>query len=170
MDISEFSPFMKPMLVPAVAWTVFLITRRVERRWLRLPIRTVASIAGVIGAAVVILLSLFQIACTKHVSPLKSSDGQYVAVLKFSFQGALGDDYANVNVRRWWSPFAENVYSGLGYWDFKNDKPSEPEVRWLDRSHLLIRYPDPTGNEVLKGLQVCRTRVGDVEIVCQPVP
>jgi hypothetical protein len=171
MDISEFLPFLKLLLIPVAGWTIFRVAKRVRRRWLRLPIKMAASAVLVIGAAFLLLLVLFEAACTKHVPAIKSPDGRYVAVLSFAVQGALGDDYANVSVRAWWSPYAESIYSGVGSWDFKNNKAYDPEVRWLDRSHLLIRYRDDrTGNEGRGGPAVCRGRIGGVEIVCQHVP
>ena len=59
------------------------------------------------------------------------------ALLKFIAQGALGDDSGTVDLRRSWRPFAENVYSGLGAWDFARRQPRSPEVRWLDNSTIL---------------------------------
>ena len=65
-------------------------------------------------------------------------------------QGALGDDYATVRVPRSWVPWASVAYKGVGSWDFKNNKPGDPEVHWLDSVHLLIRYNyrSGTGGEV----------------------
>lgn len=121
---------------------------------------------GILGCALVLLLLLVQGACAQHAS-ITSPDGKYVAVVTYALQGALGDDYADVNIRRWWNPHAENVYSGLGSWDFKNAEPFDPEVRWLDGSRLLITYRDDrTGKEGRGGPAVCRTRIGAVEIVC----
>ena len=170
MDVSECLRLLAPMVVPVVAWAVFRIGKRVKRRWLRLPIRAVASAAGSVSAVIVLLLFLAETGCTKHPPPIESPDGHYVAILSYALQGALGADYADVNVRPWWRPYARNVYSGLGSWDFKNGKPSDPEVRWLDRSHLLIRYRDDrTGNEGRGGPALCRSRMDGIQIVCQQI-
>jgi hypothetical protein len=171
MDISEFLHFFAWALIPLAGWSIFRVAKRVKRRWLRLPIRVAASTVLVIGASMLLLSALFEVGCTKHAPLIKSPGGQYVAVLRYSLSGALGDDYANVSVRPWWCPYAENVYSGLGGWNFKDNKPYDPEVRWLDRSHLLIRYRDDrTANDGRGGPAVCRGRIRNVEIVCQRLP
>jgi len=73
-----------------------------------------------------------------------------------------------VDLRARWAPWAENVYRGLGSWDFKHGKPFDPEVRWIDNSHLSIRFLDNrTGKEGRGGPPRCLTRVGAVQIVCE---
>jgi hypothetical protein len=161
MVVSEFLPFVNLLLFAAVGWTIFWLSKRIHSSWLRIPIRAIASTVGFLGAAVLVMLSVFEPSCTKHASPIKSPDGRHVAVLSFAMQGALGDDYANVGVRPWWSPRAQNVYKGVGAWDFEKGQPFDPEVHWLDSRHLLIRYGI--------GLPVCRSRLGEIEIVCQPL-
>ncbi len=92
MDISEFLRLVKFALVPAVGWGIFSVAKLVKRRWLRLPIKVAASTVAIIGAALALLMVLFEAGCTKHAPPIKSPDGQYVAVLSYSLSGAMGDD------------------------------------------------------------------------------
>lgn len=171
MDISEFLTFLKPALIPIAGWAIFRVAKRAKRRWLRGPLKVAGCAVVVCGAAVVLLVLLAEAACTQHTPSVKSPDGLYIAVLSYVLQGALGDHYANVSVRAWWSPYAETVYSGTGSWDFRNSKPHDPEVRWLDRSTLLIRYyDDRTGREGRGSPAVCRNRTGGIQIVCQQMP
>ena len=166
MDISEVWFPLGLLSVPACAWIVCAVAKRIKKGWLRRPIRTMSSAVGVISASIGLVLLLVEAGCTEHVS-IQSPDGYHLAVFRYAMQGALGDDYANVSVRRRWNPFAEQVYWGIGSWDFKNNKPSFPEVRWLDASHLLIRYHDRGEPD---GRSVCGSQPGGVEVVCELLP
>jgi hypothetical protein len=106
----------------------------------------------------VTLLLIFQTACAKYPAPIESPDGRHVAIVSYALAGALGADYANVDVRAAGSLRGERVYHGPGTWDFKNDKPGTPVVLWLDSSRLLIRQVTAT----------CLPRSGNVEIICEP--
>jgi hypothetical protein len=62
------------------------------------------------------------------------------------------------------------AYRGVGSWDFKNNKPGDPEVHWLDSVQLLIgyyNYRSGTGGEVQP--VVCRSQIGAVKIICDPI-
>jgi hypothetical protein len=171
MDISEIWPFLKALLFPVGGWTMLLFAKRIKARCMRLLIKTVASGIVALGTIALLLLLLFEAACSKRASPIYSPDGQHVVLLRYALQGALGDDYAVVGLRPWWRPYTDTVYSGLGRWDFVKNSPDAPEVHWLDRTHLLIRYfDDRTGNEGRGGPATCRTRIGRIEIICQSVP
>ena len=98
--------------------------------------------------------------------PLYSPDRRHVAIIIYALQLALGDDYATVRVRRCWVPWATVAYSGPAGWDFKNNKPGDPEVRWLDSVHLLIRYHDYRNGT---GGSVCRSQIGAIGIICHPI-
>lgn len=75
----------------------------------------------------------------------------------------------SVSVRfgvRW----ATTVYTGLGTWNFRSEEPLDPEVRWLDSVHLLIRYRDErTGKEGRGGPPKCIGRAGAVQILCESI-
>jgi hypothetical protein len=170
MDISELWSFCKFLLPLAAACMVYRIARRLHRRWLQVSIKTVASALFVGSVILALLVVLSSAGCTRHAPPISSPDGRHIALLRYALQGALGDDYATVELRSRWTPWAESVYSGLGNWDFKNDKPGDPEVRWLDGTHLLIRYyDDRTGKEGRGGPATCLKRIGEVQILCDPV-
>jgi hypothetical protein len=167
MDISALWPVVKLVLFGTLAVGVFRLCKQVPSRWLRVSLRTMASFL-VIGCAICLaLLSLGTLACTKFTRPIYSPDGWHVAVLTYVLQGALGDDYARVEIRSTWSPLPKLAYSGLGTWDSRNDKRSSPEVRWLDRSRLLIRYYDDRPGHEGRGQPTCVSEAGGVQIVCE---
>ena len=88
-----------------------------------------------------------------------------MAIVRVVGQGALGDDYARVNIRSRFSPFAQ-AYSGLGGWDFRNGRLESPELRWVEESVLQIRFSDDrTGKEGRGGPPVCEGQVGGVRIL-----
>ncbi len=165
MDISQTWPFVKLVLYAVLAVVLFRLCRRITRSWLRISLRSLASIVGAGCAMCLFLLALFTLSCTKSAPPIYSPDGRHVAILSYAFQGALGWDYAEVGVRSAWSPFARRAYYGVGSWDFKNNRPREPEVRWLDRSRLLIRYVEYPQ----EGQATCQTQVGEIRVVCENV-
>jgi hypothetical protein len=168
MDISEAVAFSKFLLPLAVSWMIYRIAKRVRHRGLRISIKTIVSVFFGCSAVLVLLLLLVQAGCSRRVPPIYSPDGRHVALLRYALQGALGDDYATVDLRSRWIPWAETVYSGVGSWDFKNTKPLDPEVRWLDGAHLLIRYYDNGSGEEGRGAPVtCKNRIGDVQIICE---
>jgi hypothetical protein len=170
MDISQVVGFSKFLLTVAVSWAILRIARPIRHRWLRISIRTIVSLLFVCSVILVFFLLIVQAGCTKSAPPIYAPDGRHVAILHYALQGALGDDYAIVDLRRRWTPWAENVYRGLGAWDFKHERASEPEVRWIDSSHLLIRFVDDRiGNEGRGGRATCLSQAGAVQIVCEPV-
>src|SRR5262245_17604930 len=130
--------------------------------------RTLASASWVAGAVVAMFVLLASVGCSRRSPVIYSSDQRHVAIVTYLLQGALGDDYALVDVRSRWVPWATNVYSGMGSWNFKKNRPGDPEVRWLDSAHLLIRYyDDRTGKEGRGGPARCLDRMGAVQIVCE---
>jgi len=163
MDISDIWPF--AILAAALAAVIFFARRFIKPRGLRLSIVSIYTIL----TALVVLIDLAIIeACTKRAPLILSPDHRHVALLSFAFQGALDDDYAVVAIRSRRSPFARNAFNGLGFWDFKNGKPEYPEVRWLDNSHLSIRYyDDRTGKEGRGAPATCFSQVGDIQVVCE---
>jgi hypothetical protein len=169
MDISEALSLAKFFLPLLASWVIFRFAKRIQVRWLRLSVRTFSSVFVTASAVLVLVVSVAWVGCTERASPIYSPDRRHLAVMTYALQGALGDDYANVDVRSRWIPWATNVYSGLGSWDFKRNTPGDPEVRWLDSAHLLIRYyDDRTGNEGRGGPPAkCLSRAGEVQVVCE---
>jgi hypothetical protein len=168
MDISE-AVFISSFFLPlAASWIVIRVVQRIRVRWLRLSLKMLSSVLLLASGAVVFLVTLTSVGCSKSADPLYSPDRRHVAVLRYALQGALGDDYATVNVRASWRPWATTVYRGLGAWDFKADKPLTPEVRWLDSAHLLIRYwDDRSSNKGRGGPAQCVSQAGTVRVVCE---
>jgi hypothetical protein len=72
----------------------------------------------------------------------------------------MDQDYSTVIVRRSLSPIWSNAYFGLGY--FGNGGPIEPEVKWIDNTHLLISHPEDIGYPLR-----CAAKVGEIVITCQ---
>jgi hypothetical protein len=170
MDISQAVSISKFFVPLAASWIIFRMAKRIRARWIRLSIRTVSSVLVGISALLVMLVSVASVGCSRYAAPIYSPDGRYLAVPTYALQGALGDDYATVGVRPRWRPWATNVYSGLGSWNFAEKKPGNPEVRWLDSAHLLIRYRDGrTGTEGRGGPPKCLSEAEDVQIVCESV-
>jgi hypothetical protein len=171
MDISQAMPFLTALAIGVAGWTIFHFASRFRRRFTRLFVKTLA--AGLLITVVVafLFLLLIDIMFGKHAPPIYSPDGRYVAVVTYALQGALGDDYAVVGLRPWWRPYTETVYSGLGNWDFKKNAPSDPEVQWLDATHLLIRYYDNRKENEGRGEPaICPSRLDRVEIPCERAP
>ena len=165
MDISEL-PFYVGVLVLLVAFVaVFVTAKRLTRRWLRWRVR---GGAGVGMALTVLSLALFVVgdySCTARAPLAYSADCKHVAVLTWGLQGALGSDIATVKVRHRYSPFAKTVYSGSGWSDSPDLHDTNPQVRWIDNKHLIIRYYEFPGYE-----QVCAPHALGIEVVCEHLP
>jgi hypothetical protein len=164
IDISDLWRYLFLGLLPFVALLILVLARYIKPHWIRVSIRTVASLVAIPAGLVLLLLCLAQSACVYHSSPIYSPDGNHVALVTVYGQGALGVDYASVSVRRAWIPIATEVYDGIGAWP--GSFSVSPEVRWLDASHLLIRYSDPRHDEA-GGPHLCEDNFGSVQIVCE---
>jgi hypothetical protein len=166
MDISEG---LKPLAVLIVLMglaAVFVFGRRVKSAWLRIPLRGMSIIGAVLTSLLLALFMLGQYACTARIPVSYSPDGKYAAILTWGLQGALGWDMAHIGVRQRWSPYARTVYDGPGTSNIPGGRVTDPQVRWLDNKHLLVRYLDHgSGYE-----QTCTTHVFDVDVICQRLP
>jgi hypothetical protein len=112
MDISEVLSSSKFFLPLVASWIIFRVARRIRARWLQLCVRTVSSALVVVSAAVVLLVSITSVACSRRAHPMYSPDRHHIAILTNVVQGALGDDYANVAFRSRWIPWASNATAG----------------------------------------------------------
>ena len=170
MDISQAVSISKFFVPLAASWIIFRSAKRIPARWLRLSIKTVSSVFVGISAVLVLVVSVASVGCSRYAAPIYSPDRRHLVVRTYALEGALGDDYATVGVRPRWRPWATSVYSGFGNWNFAEEKPGDPEVRWLDSAHLLIRYRDErTGKEGRGGPPQCLGQAGAVQIVCESV-
>lgn len=163
MDISElFVPFAVLALCGLLTGAL-VFSRRVKNRWVRIPLRLTSSAGMLLGLLLLVAFTFSEYSCTARAPSAYSPDGKHVAVLTWGLQGALGLDMADVSVRHRWSPFAKVAYSGPGDAGHGGD----PQMRWIDNTHLLIRYHDygygpGTGYE-----QSCLSHVLDVEVQCE---
>lgn len=162
MDISDVWSLLVQLLLPAGAWAVLQLARRIHRRWARSLIEATASGAVVLGTMALLMSLLFEAACTKRVSPIYSPDGRYVVVIRYALQGALGADDAIVKVRPWWRPYASAVSGGRGSWYQPDPSLNDPEILWLDRKRLRIRYYEERNPS-------CTPRIGEIEVFCEHV-
>lgn len=161
IDISDLWQFLGWALLPSVLLLGLRLSRHIQTRWVRTVARAAGSLLLVPLGFFFLLLCLVQSGCVRHAAPLYSPDGQYIVVWQVVMAGALGDDYCNVAVRRNWWPIAERAYRGVGRWDERQQQVSYPEVRWLDRSRLLIRYREDSAHAM------CKENVGAVQVICE---
>ncbi len=103
-----------------------------------------------------------EVGCHKRPPILPSPDGRYVAIVDFVLGSALDSDIAHVSVRRSWTPWWTYVYDGVGAWDRKTDQ-GDPEVRWLNKTHLLIRSSYITNDTT------CLSVAGEVTVRCEKI-
>lgn len=162
MDISDYPPFVFWFLACAVLWLMWLQSKRIERRKLRGVSRTVSGLAAGMLSFIFSLFCLFQLGCDGPVrAPAAwSQDRAHVALLSWGQQGALGADFAGVNLRPARSLRAERVYSASGI------HGEDPKVAWEGPSHLVIHY-DPTYKEAGSGYEVhCSSGAFGVTVTC----
>ncbi len=162
VDISDLWGF---IVVSFLVWLPFLgfkFSGDIMTRWTRITAKSASTILAIPACLLFLCLCLGEAGCTKRALPAYSPDGGHVALVQFRLQGALGDDYGSVYVRRTWLPIAQEVFSGVGSWDFKVRRSSSPEVRWLDSSRLLIRYAD--GN---RKPAICGSAAAGIQVVCE---
>lgn len=160
IDISYLGPFLILCLVPMIPIFGFRVASKIRSAWIKIPVRIVSSLLDVLTVPIFSMVCLVE-ALSKRNLPIYSPDGKYLLLVHFVGQGALGDDYADVSVRRAWMPIATTVHSGIGgiY------KIQYPEARWLESSDLLIRYREP--QEKKGGRQVCKNNIRGLKVVCE---
>jgi hypothetical protein len=163
MDISELPFFVGILLILVAFFAVFVGVINNAKRLgtqLRWPVR-VGATAG--AALTVILLALFVLVdywWVGRAPAAYSPDGKHVAIITWRALSAIDDGIATVKVRPSHSPFAQKVYSGPGY----DAVSADVQLRWIDNSHLLIRYGDWPGYD-----HACAPHAVGVEITCQQI-
>ena len=162
MDISEIWRVLAFVIVPPVAiWGIYRACCRIKTPALRSAGRVISFLLAILSTLLACLLLFGEWACTARVPAKASPDGKHIALESWGLQGATGADLATVQVRSRWSPVAKLVYSGPG----SSVREVDPEVRWIDNTHLLIRYNKWDGYE-----HTCKTSVESIDIVCEVVP
>jgi hypothetical protein len=124
----------------------------IRLNWLRRLIR----IAGVVGVA---LSTLFILIATdirfSGSRALRSPDGQFICHVQEA--GGFGTgDFNRIEVRRTWSPIAEEIFYGEGAYD--------PKLRWVDQRTIEIEYPNQFDPEK------CDGSGSGVRVLCKAAP
>ena len=139
MDPSELIPILVAGLVAILAIATCIRVRRIAARGLRLLLVGVTAVLAV-SAVVVAGASIFFYAnYTRHLGPLGSPDHQHVVIVTYTVNDGTGTDEVEVAVRHVWSPYAHRVYAGPAQYEHNAATP-EPELRWIDNTHLEIGY------------------------------
>jgi len=162
IDISELWWFLAWVFILLLPVLGIRLSRYLKNAWMRISGTIAASVLMIPASLLFLLLCVAQVGCTKRMT-LPSPSGKHIALLEFALQGALGADYANIYVRESWWPVAQRVFQGFGNWS-PNPQGCSPEMRWLDDSHLLIRYWSDMSQG---GYVTCRQKVGNVQVECQ---
>jgi hypothetical protein len=163
LDISEVLPIVGEVIVYIVAFTVsisgFYFALRVRKRWLRYS--TIPLSAFLFAATSLSLwFDLYFIAgTTMHRPAIYSPDGKHVAVVNWIMSGAIGFDHVHVSVRSRYSPFAEEVFTGIA-----QAPPGDPEVTWTDSHHLLVSY---WAKGPIRRCAPPPAQPRDIEVLCQ---
>jgi hypothetical protein len=163
MDISELPFFVGILLVLVVFFAAFVAGTYKAKRLgtqLRWPVRVGASAGAAVTVLLIALFVLVDYWWTGRAPAVYSPDGKHVAVLTWRALSAIDDGIATVKVRHSYSPFAKQVYSGPGY----DANSADVQLRWIDNSHLLIRYGVWLGNQ-----QACGPHVSSVEVTCEEI-
>jgi hypothetical protein len=164
IDISDLWRFLGFCLMPLLPLLGIIVLRELRIRWLRISATALCSVLMIPASSFLLLLCLFDGSCTARTPPSYSPDAKHIALLEVTEGGALGPDYARVNLRGSWLPYSTKVFSGTG----AVSEPGSgkfvlsPAVRWLDNYHLLIRYTD-----FGKPTPVCEKEAGSIKIICE---
>jgi hypothetical protein len=126
-------------------------------------VRVLVHVAGLLTTPVAFVVTLFLVlaqGCERHSPLIGSPDGKHVARVLINVGSAMDQDYSTVIMRRSWSPVWRDVYFGLGF--YGEIGPIQPQVKWLDNSHLLIRRPESAGYPL-----DCAAKVQEIVITCE---
>src|ERR1035441_1377404 len=135
MDISEIWNHLGYLAPPIVALILFVLSRRIPHKWVRIPARVGSIMLFLIAGFVLFIDGCELITATARRPGIISPDGKHVALTYWVLVGAVGFDHVHISVRSRYNPAATEVFTGLA-----NNTPNDPEVRWLDDHRLLISY------------------------------
>ncbi len=139
LDASEWIPIVGAALAALLAAVVCWGARRVDGRGLRIALRAVTGFLSLLALLIGGALLFFDLNYTRHLAPLISPDGRHIATTSYIVGTGTGSDMAEVAVRGAWNPYAHRVYTGPSQYE-PNAATPEPEVHWLDNTHLEIRF------------------------------
>jgi hypothetical protein len=91
---------------------------------------------------------------------VESPDGKHVARIMITAGSVVDSKYSSVIVRKTRSPTWRRAYFGFGY--FQEGGPVEPNLHWVDNSHLIIDYQQSKIEP-----SVCVNKVEDILIECR---
>lgn len=165
MDISEIWDNLGYLAAPLAALLIFLLARRIPRKWLRIFVRTTAIVLLLISG-LTLVVALLDFARSVRIAAIVSPDGKHVAVARWT-GGLFDENYsaeAHVSVRSRFSPIATEVFSNGVVARSLPDLLNDPEVHWLDRNRLLIS--NGTGGQI-KSCSPGTNRVEGIEVLCK---
>lgn len=168
MDVSELLS-----IFAAALFGILLLAAVPRLRQLAHPfLRVISSVAaGCVGVAALLMASIllyFLHTYTRHQPALLSPDGKHLALTSYTVGDGSGVDTAEVSVRHAWDPYAHRVYTGPVRYQ-PDARPPEPELEWLDATHLRIRFHtllDGNGNP-LPLEQGCAAQAEEIVIRCE---
>jgi hypothetical protein len=161
MELWVYWSILAAIFLSTIVLVWLAIRFKVAHRGLRTLVRMVAGISS-LPFALVSLIGLYAQGCQTHTPLIGSPDRKHVARV-MAQEGWNEPDWSTVIMRRSWRPTWRTVFFGGGF--MGNDhEPIEPQVRWLDNSHLLIesRNTDVEGEPLS-----CISKVEDVIITCR---
>ena len=167
MDVSELLPILGALIVVVLAAACFRRLRLLPNRRNRLLLRTLTGAVGVVFLLAGLAALWFDTSYTRRLAPVISPDGRHRALVSYTVGDGSGTDQAEVAIRASWSPYAHGIYAGPAHFD-PHARTPEPEVTWLDSSHLSIRFHTYVGNNgVLGAPQGCAAAAEGITIVCE---
>jgi hypothetical protein len=169
MDASELSPIVGAFLAAALAGVVCWAVRRVPAKGLRIGLMGMTGLLAMLAVCIGGALLFFDMNYTRHLRPLVSPDGRHVATTSYVVGTGAAADLAEVAIRSARSPYAHRVYSGPAQYE-PNAVTPEPEVRWIDDTHLEIRFHTYVSRDggavVAAGEQGCAGSADGIAISC----
>jgi hypothetical protein len=133
---------------------------KMSNNWRRKAVHTIGSVLLGLLAIISVPLILFAGSTPRQHFVFRSANGSRVALLSHT---ELRDSAASeVAVK---GDGCCNRYIAYRYFGDGDDYMGAASVRWVDDHHLTIRYVRDAS-----GLQECHSRVGDIEILCDPQP
>ena len=158
MDVSEIWDNLVYLVIPVVALLLFLWSRRIRRRWLRILARTFSFLVFLLGGVALLLDGYSLASCTGRKPGVMSQNGRHVAVIYWVLTGATGSDHVHVSVRSRFSPVSTEVFNGSAQY------PDQPKVRWLDDHRLLISYWE---RGAIMACSPTSSVSKDIQVLCQ---